>query len=364
MAAQEGPAGALPPGLAQLFEIVLNTAADNRSFHQGDLETFRAAGAQAAVAGHRLASVIDAYLRGAGELWEQVLSDPAAQGRGEVLELGRMLRRLSEDAVAALATGYEDAQRSSIRAEEALRRAFLDDLLSGQDQRQLPEQARQLELQLPDRSVVAAARAEHPTRASVLLERAERLARARLGSEGCIVATHHGLLVVVVAADDPSRLRRLLPALRVAEPVGWRIGIGRAHDGPAGVAASFADARAVLELAARLDWPEPVVAWRDLIAHRLLVADPSTAAELVELVVRPLIEARRGSLLPTVQCYIDCGGNMAEMARALSLSPRAVAYRLERIEALTGRSLRVADDRFVVELAVRCHRALSRPGSA
>lgn len=369
MAAGEPRAAqALPPGLAQLFEIVLDTAAGNRSLDAADLETFRLAGADAALQGLRLASVIDAYLRGAGELWEQVLAEPDDFGGRPMLERGRTLRRVSEDAVAALATGYEDAQRRTIRAQEAVRREFIDDLLSGAvDVGVLGERARRLDFPIAEAFVVAAARtvtssAEAGGRSvtsagtEVAHERAERLVRSRLGAPGRVVATHHGLLVVVVPSADVTHLDHLLPVVCSAEPVGWAVAIGRSHPGADGVARSFLDARETLELADRVGWPQPVVRWDELLPYRLVGSDPTIARELAERVIRPLLDAPRGSLLPTVEAHIDCGGNMAEMARVLALSPRAVAYRLERIKALTGRSLRDPEDRFVVELALRCHR--------
>lgn len=356
----------LPPGLAQLFEIVLNTAAANRSLDRSDLEIFRRAGAEAARQGLRLATVIDSYLRGAGELWEQVLAEPDPRDRLPVLERGRMLRRVSEDAVAALATGYEDAQRRTIRAEEAARREFIDDLLSGEvEPDALRERARRLDVPLSDTSVVAVARGEDPSGAAeVAHERAERVVRSRLGGTRPVVATHHGLLVVVVPADDAERLSRLATVLRSSDGIPWVVAIGRPYTGPGGAARSFADARRTLDLAGRAGWSQPVVRWEEMLPYRILAADGDSARELVESVIRPLVEAPRGSLLPTVAAHIECGGNMAEMARVLSLSPRAIAYRLERIQAVTGRSLRNADDRFVLELAARCHRLLGdRDGS-
>jgi hypothetical protein len=351
----------LPPGLAQLFEIVLTAAAARRSLRPDELAIFRAAGADASRQGHGLGAVIDAYLRGAGELWEQVLAGPEPSGAPPLLERGRTLRRVSEDAVAALAQGYEEARRRSIRAEEAQRRAVIEDLLAGTgDSTELRGRARRFGLLVPERAVVAVARSSGPPDvragagpgAEPVEQRLERVVRSGLGPPSLVTA-HQGLLVAVV----PESRRPLLEGLAVLlERTGtgpWRVALGREHRGSVAVARSFAEARAALELATRLERPETVISWDELLPYRVLTADPAGMTELVARYLQPLETARRGSLVPTLAAHVEHGGNLAAMARALSLSPRAVAYRLERIEALTGLSLRDPHGRFVLELALR-----------
>jgi sugar diacid utilization regulator len=351
------PPAALPPRLAQLFEIVLNAADADRSLRFDELEVFRQAGADAARQGHNLGSVIDAYLRGAGELWEQVLTDPGIDRR-PVLDRGRTLRRVSEDAVVALASGYEDVQRRAIRAEEAVRRDLLDELLSERgDPTVIHQRARQLQVPLDHDLVVAVARNSGRGAGGAAHDWAERAVRSRLGPQA-VTATHRGVLVVVAPAGQAGVLAGIVPTLRSAQPGRWRVGLGRVHPGVAGVARSYAEAREALELAERLERPDPVATWEQMLPYRVVSADPVGGRALVEAVITPLARAPRGSLVPTLEAFVDCGGNMAEMARALALSPRAVAYRLERIARLTGRSLRDPEGRFVLELGLRCHRLL------
>jgi hypothetical protein len=349
----------LPPGLAQLFEIVLTAAAARRSLRPDELAIFRAAGADASRQGHGLGAVIDAYLRGAGELW----SSPGrarAFGRSAAVGAGSTLRRVSEDAVAALAQGYEEARRRSIRAEEAQRRAVIEDLLAGTgDSTELRGRARRFGLLVPERPwwrwpVLRATRraGRGRARAEPVEQRLERVVRSGLGPPSLVTA-HQGLLVAVV----PESRRPLLEGLAVLlERTGtgpWRVALGREHRGSVAVARSFAEARAALELATRLERPETVISWDELLPYRVLTADPAGMTELVARYLQPLETARRGSLVPTLAAHVEHGGNLAAMARALSLSPRAVAYRLERIEALTGLSLRDPHGRFVLELALR-----------
>ncbi len=69
--------------------------------------------------------------------------------------------------------------------------------------------------------------------------------------------------------------------------------------------------------------------------------------------VQPLEEVSRGDLLETLQTFLDCGGNTAEVARRLSVGTRTVGYRLERIAEVTGCSLRDPDQRLLLDLAMR-----------
>lgn len=61
-------------------------------------------------------------------------------------------------------------------------------------------------------------------------------------------------------------------------------------------------------------------------------------ADLVDSVLGPLRQARGGAqpLLDTLSAYFDSGCVATEAARRLSLSVRALTYRLERIHTLTA----------------------------
>lgn len=76
----------------------------------------------------------------------------------------------------------------------------------------------------------------------------------------------------------------------------------------------------------------------DLLVHRVLVRDQPAIVDLVHAVLGPLVNARGGaqSLLATLGAYFDTGGVTTESAKRLHVSVRTVAYRLDRIKALTG----------------------------
>ncbi len=57
--------------------------------------------------------------------------------------------------------------------------------------------------------------------------------------------------------------------------------------------------------------------------------------------------------MATLASFIEHSGNMAEVARDLNVGARTVGYRLDRIAALTGFSVRKPEERFILELAYR-----------
>ena len=70
--------------------------------------------------------------------------------------------RAADAAIMAVAEGYEDAQRWSLRQEESFRRAFVEDLLAGRNLGTLAERAERYGLRLATSLVVVAAAAGEP----------------------------------------------------------------------------------------------------------------------------------------------------------------------------------------------------------
>ena len=67
------------------------------------------------------------------------------------------------------------------------------------------------------------------------------------------------------------------------------------------------------------------------------------------------------TLLRTLQVYFDSGCTAAEAARRLSLSVRALTYRLERIHQLTGANPADPMHRYTLQTAVIGARLLGWP---
>ncbi|MBS3940815.1 MAG: helix-turn-helix domain-containing protein [Actinobacteria bacterium] len=272
------------------------------------------------------------------------------------------LFRASDDAAAALGDGYDRAQRRAIRREEAIRRELIDDLLAGVAVGEsLRDLASHVGFNLAGVHQAIVARTDRAVRdAGPVQSHVERELLARHG-DGGFVATKEALLVCVLAGSAASPGETVLRLVTAVEPGGWTIGVGRPHRGPVGVARSFREARAAIDMARQLALTEPVVAFHDLLPYRLLSQDRRLLRETVEEILGPLGAARGGAgpLIETLEAYFDEALNTTAAARRLHLSVRAVAYRLDRINELTGRSVGDGRDRFALELAVRGRRLLA-----
>lgn len=349
------------PGLAQLFEIVLDAAGDRRDLTLGERDRFFAAGQTAVDSGGSLSELIDGYLAGAGQLWEQVFGSIEPDG---ALEVGRSLRRVSESAVGALAEGFESAQRRFIRAEESVRRELFDDLLGGRVRDDpLGERAALAGLPADGGFCVAVAETDQALSDSGPIHlRADAALAGRAPDRGLITFTKGGQLVILLPDGTPTDLRFVHDELTEAHRASWWVGIGgRAADLTA-VEQAYQEARDALGLC-RIFGSTRVGVYDTMLEQRLLAGAPDVAAELVATVLGPLEQSSRGDLLETLETFVDHGGNMAAVARAMSLGPRTVSYRLDRITELTGWSAREADGRFTLELALRCRPLVGRRGA-
>lgn len=326
-------------------------------------EAIRVEGEAAAESGIPLSALVDLYLSATWRLWEALAKRLEGAGMAEVASLATVVMRAADDTVAVLTDGYESAQRRAVRREEALRREFVDDLLSGSsDPDVLADRAARFGFNLPGAHVVLVARTHRLLEdAGPVHRRVEALVLSALGGRDVMVATKDGMLVGAFA-PDADFVDALVRMLHESGEGPWRIGVGGAHSGPGGLLRSYREALKALELAGRAALTDPVAYFEELLPVRLLAADPAVSGALVRTVLGPLERARGGGapLLETLAAYLGAAGNVEAAARALHLSSRAVRYRLDRITTLTGRSPSEPEDRFVLELALRC-RAIGAP---
>ncbi len=154
----------------------------------------------------------------------------------------------------------------------------------------------------------------------------------------------------------PDRVEALLPegaplaggppaselALRAARRLGRHgaVGISAAEPDPGGLPRALREARLVLELAARGEAELDALqagSWR--LLTRLAVMAPAEVERVVASTVGPLLDpgTRSGAaLLETLATYLGTGGSMRATAAAGFAHRHTVAYRLERVLALTG----------------------------
>ncbi|MFI9811324.1 PucR family transcriptional regulator [Saccharothrix variisporea] len=340
-------AGGVPPDLLDGYlEALVEVSASGGRLTRGYLESRRAVGAVAVERGVSMREVIDLYLSATWLAWPSLPGVRGSTGAEMSGVVGRAVFRAADAAVGALAEGYEEAQRWSLRREESSRREFVDDLLDGRRLDDLVERAERLGFRLSGRTVVAVATArESIVDGGVAARRVEDSVRGRVDRRDVLVTTKDGMLVCVAPDTLIGLVEEFVGQVGAAlgEDAGWRVGVGRAQSGPGGPVRSFGQARDALEVAARLDLPGRVHHASDLLVFPVLMRDRAALADLVSAVLSPLEQARGGGgvLVETLAAYFACGRVATECARALHIGVRTVTYRLDRVEELTGYS---ADD--------------------
>jgi sugar diacid utilization regulator len=118
-----------------------------------------------------------------------------------------------------------------------------------------------------------------------------------------------------------------------------------------------------MELAHRLGLPQQIAHSGDLLVYRVLIRDEAAMADLVQATLGSLVSARGGpeTLLSTLEAYFGSGCRTAETARRLHLSDRAVTYRLQRVQKLTGLDPSDSEHRLTLHVAVTGARLLDWP---
>jgi sugar diacid utilization regulator len=282
------------------------------------------------------------------------------------------------------------------RREEAERREFFDDLLSGRGRvGDLITRGDQLGLRLAGphqvvvagpgpsgaavnpagvevEAVIADAAAPSPSLVGTRGGQVVAVTGAADGGEGDRVA---GALVRLLAqarpgsAPGPARSRSVPGPARSRSVPGqapsWRIVVGRPYPGPSGVVRSYEEAVEALDVAQRLGLREPVASAADLLVYQVVLRDREAITDLVRTVLLPLDAARGGAepLLATLEAYFSRGGVAAAAARDLHLSVRAVTYRLARVRDLTGRDPGRPADALTLQVAVIGARLLDWPAT-
>ncbi|MGA5214793.1 PucR family transcriptional regulator [Streptomyces cinereoruber] len=334
-------------------EILAEASATGRRLTRDELESLRARGERAAEAGIGLRALIRSHLSAAGELRAEL---PRAAGDH--------LLAAVEQAVDAFAEGHERAGILAVRQEEAYRREFIDDLLYGRsDLGRLAQRAERFGLLLAHAHAVAVAQGREPYEDGASVTRnVEASLVARFGQRRILITTKEGRLVCVAPGDQPEVLSFFAKQAYAATD-GGQVALGRPHSGPGGVVQSYEEALNALDLATRLGLNDPVLRAADLLVYPVLTRDRQAMADLVVSVLGPLQEARGGArpLLDTLTAYFDTGCVAAETARQLSLSVRAVTYRLDRIHRLTGTDPGDPAQRYTLQTAVIGARFLGWP---
>ncbi len=186
-----------------------------------------------------------------------------------------------------------------------------------------------------------------------------------------IVSARESEVVVVAAAlgqpglADPRRLGQAC-LVRLAElfpGVPAVIGIGGTCTAPEEIARSYDQAQRTTQTQWRLGRAGTVAAFEDLGIHRLLLQVPdlgelrSFAAEVLGKLAEHE-QDHKSEYRSTLACYFRENNSPQRASRLLHVHPNTVAYRIKRIEEITGLQLDNYRDRLIAQVALEILEAL------
>ena len=176
-------------------------------------------------------------------------------------------------------------------------------------------------------------------------------------SPGEAAVTTAGLDARQLAAACLARLGELFPAAKVV------IGIGGTCRDPRDVARSYAQAQRTTQTLRRLGRAGTAAAFGDLGILRLLLQVPdlaelrSFAADVLGKLSMHEHE-HKSEYLTTLACYFRENNSPQRASRILHVHPNTVAYRVKRIEEITGLRLDNYTDRLIAQVALEILDAL------
>jgi len=287
--------------------------------------------------------------------------------------------RIVLHAAAAAAGRIYDAERRSRELPVRSRGQLLAELLIseaalGED---LLDRARQLGVPLTGWHVAVRIEADNLDDAGrdevhrfELLEAAGQVALQAATGPGTwyLSSVSRAILLISMSASDPGpqagaraarAAERVLEAARERLPrLRLRAGVGAAHQGPLGLRASAAEARAALAAARAAGRADPVVAHDVTGVQRMLLewyASDSARSSVRELLapLERLGSPRAETAIRTLAVYLDEQGSAVRAAQKLHLHRNAVTYRLRQISHLLEADLADCDQRLALQLACR-----------
>ncbi len=301
-----------------------------------------------------LEAVLRAYRLGGRVIWEALLATSRERFGGkydhDLLEAASYVWRVIDSSSSALVDAYrlEEARLSS--QELSRKHAFLNALLEGRggDAALATEAAAALGLPPTGPLICVVAPVDSPRDDPL------RSPQDALGAHGIVSSWHvrPADIVGLVSLDERSPAE-VLEALGPA--VAGRVGASPVISdfGEIGVAYGMA------QTAARTLAEPGVAALDERLPEALLVGSPHLVPRLERVAFGELLdlpEAERRTMLETLGAVIDSGGSPTHAAQRLYCHRNTVIYRLQRIEAVTGRKIAEPRDRLLLTLGLMAYR--------
>lgn len=292
-------------------------------------------------------------VRVALQVIEREVPDLGADERERQI-LTEVVLRYGREVAFTSAMSYASAAETRGAWDARLEATVVDAIVRGDAEESLLSRAAALGWDPDAPATVLVGRSPSDDPPTVLYEVRSRAARA---GRSVLLGVQGTRLVVVLAGDTEEPTNELLRKMSTS------FGDGPVVAGP--TVPTLAEAHrsasdALSGLRAVVAWPtapRPVRS-TDLLPERALAGDPEAEWLLIDQIARPLEEAG-GSLLETVETYLEAGGVLETCARLLFVHPNTVRYRLRRATDVTGHNPGTARDALVLRIALAVGR-LSR----
>lgn len=328
------------------------------------LEPIERVGARRAEAAIPLEDVLHAYRIVSRVCWDVLAQESRSIGERALeptIQLAEAVLRYTDQISTAVADAYARSQRAIVREQEGARREFLSDLLYGTDASpdDILRRAHAFGYDLSLSYVAMVGLSTSKIDRGEAAVAAAASTAADLASADPIVlqkAEHTIALVPTTPAVDLATMPEKMAAELSGE---WRFGMGGPSPGLEGIRRAYLEAREALEIGTALGLEGRVYRFDDLLLYHFLRIEPALLERFVEQMLGPLIsydERRKGELIKTIESYFAADGSVKLAGEALFAHPHTVSYRLKQVERLTGWSLRDAEDKLRLQLALRAYR--------
>jgi len=254
-------------------------------------------------------------------------------------------------------------ERSVAEAEQRLRGAVLDELLSADESRAGDVIRRSAASGFKvDDDVIAVSATVEAADLAVAASVANRIA----ATSGGLAGVRDGTVVVLLPGRDPDAAAATVHRALGAHATGAvTVGADGPASGVAGIAHAHREAdrcrHVLLSLARTGEWATPATA--GAFALLLGAAGEERLSAFVDRRIGTVeqYDAARGTdLIHTLEVFLDQRGNLAHSADALIIHVNTLRQRLERLDQLLGASWREPDDSLQLQLAFRIRRLLGR----
>ena len=290
-----------------------------------------------------MAALLHAYRLGGEVIWEQAVELSSGElaatvDHEQVLRAANVFFALTDRYSEVIRESFEDAVRDKFRGSQKARASLLDALFNGgRESLPLTSGIARI-LDLPERAQFVAVSADVSEEGDDGLADIEARLRSLAIRSAWRRRNERQFGIVVLDGDVNVASQRLaeIVAFRSKSRIGFS-----PYFGDLGDTAEFA---ALADVArAALDPVETgVTRFDDRPLSAVVVANPEIAARAAHAVIGPLMQldrAERSAILETLRAWRDAGGSTSIAAERLYCHRNTVRNRLQRIEALTGRSL-------------------------